>query len=97
MEAAVLERTSELDTARKDAEAANSAKSVFLAHMSHEIRTPLNGVLGMAAALAETDLNLEQQKMLEVLIESGDLLLSVLNDILDLTKVEAGELELDIT
>lgn len=97
LEAAVLERTSELDTARKDAEATNSAKSVFLAHMSHEIRTPLNGVLGMAAALAETDLNLEQQKMLEVLIESGDLLLSVLNDILDLTKVEAGELELDIT
>jgi signal transduction histidine kinase/CheY-like chemotaxis protein len=95
LEAAVIERTADLDRARAEAEAANAAKSVFLATMSHEIRTPLNGVLGMAAALAETGLSASQAEMLEVVTASGELLLAIINDILDLSKIEAGRMELE--
>ena len=79
-----------------EAEAANRAKSDFLATMSHEIRTPLNGVLGMASAMAADTLSEAQRARLEVVRQSGESLLGLLNDVLDLSKVEAGKLELDI-
>ena len=85
----------ELIQAKNDAEAANTAKSTFLATMSHEIRTPLNGVLGMAQAMAADDLTGVQRERLEVIRQSGESLLAVLNDVLDLSKIEAGKLELD--
>jgi PAS domain S-box-containing protein len=78
-----------------EAEAANRAKSDFLATMSHEIRTPLNGVLGMARAMAADELTAVQRERLEVVRQSGESLLLLLNDVLDLSKVEAGKLELD--
>ena len=81
--------------ARASAEAANHAKSQFLANMSHEIRTPLNGVLGMAQAMEHDTLTDLQRERLEVIRKSGDMLLAILNDILDLSKIEAGKLELE--
>ncbi len=77
------------------AEAANEAKSAFLATMSHEIRTPLNGVLGMAQAMAADELSAVQQDRLDVIRQSGEALLAILNDVLDLSKIEAGRLELE--
>ena len=77
------------------AEAANQAKSDFLATMSHEIRTPLNGVLGMAQAMAADTLPETQRERLAVVRRSGETLLTILNDILDLSKIEAGKLELE--
>ena len=81
--------------AKEDAEAANRAKSTFLATMSHEIRTPLNGVLGMAQAMAADGLTDAQRERLDVIRQSGETLLAILNDVLDLSKIEAGKLELD--
>ncbi|MBS0333000.1 MAG: response regulator [Proteobacteria bacterium] len=75
--------------------AANAAKSVFLATMSHEIRTPLNGVLGMAQAMAGDELSDRQRDRLSVIHRSGEALLAILNDVLDLSKIEAGKLELE--
>ncbi|WP_420479367.1 ATP-binding protein [Brevundimonas sp. FT23028] len=83
-----------LAEARDAAQAANSAKSQFLANMSHEIRTPLNGVIGVAQALANTDLNARQQEMLELIQSSSRTLQVLLSDILDLARVESGRLEL---
>jgi len=80
--------------ARDDANAANVLKSHFLANMSHEIRTPLNGVLAMAEVMAMDELKPAQRERLSVIRESGGLLLAVLNDVLDLSKIEAGRLEL---
>jgi signal transduction histidine kinase len=80
--------------ARDEANAANVLKSHFLANMSHEIRTPLNGVLAMAEVMAMDDLKPAQRERLSVIRESGGLLLAVLNDVLDLSKIEAGRLEL---
>jgi signal transduction histidine kinase/CheY-like chemotaxis protein/HPt (histidine-containing phosphotransfer) domain-containing protein len=82
------------DKARKDAEAANAAKSQFLATMSHEIRTPINGILGIANLLASTPLNERQERLVENLSRSGQALLGVVNDILDFSKIEAGRFEL---
>ncbi|MFV0303781.1 MAG: ATP-binding protein [Paracoccus sp. (in: a-proteobacteria)] len=95
LEEAVRQRTVDLEAARIEADAANEAKSIFLANMSHEIRTPMNGVLGMAAELRETGLTDDQHGILSVIIESGDLLLSVINDVLDLSKIKAGRVELE--
>ena len=77
------------------AQAANQAKSDFLSTMSHEIRTPLNGVLGMAQAMAAGELSPVQEQRLKVVRESGEALLAILNDVLDLSKIEAGKLELE--
>lgn len=84
-----------LKDARDDAFRANAAKTSFLAQMSHEIRTPLNGVIGMATGLGSTQLDDEQRKMVTTLQSSGELLLTVVNDILDISKVEAGQVELE--
>jgi PAS domain S-box-containing protein len=85
----------ELARRRAEAEAANQAKSTFLATMSHEIRTPLNGVLGMVEAMAVDALTPSQRERLEVIRASGAQLLSLLNDILDISKIEAGKLTLE--
>jgi signal transduction histidine kinase/ActR/RegA family two-component response regulator len=85
----------DLVQAKEEAEAANRAKSTFLATMSHEIRTPLNGVLGMAQAMALDGLSETQRERLDVIRLSGETLLAVLNDVLDLSKIEAGKLELE--
>jgi len=95
LEDRVRGRTQELETAKEGAEAANIAKSAFLATMSHEIRTPLNGVLGMAQAMGADELSPVQTERLEVIRQSSQALLAILNDILDLSKIESGKLELE--
>ncbi len=87
-------REKELEKARKAAETANVSKSAFLANMSHEIRTPLNGVLGMAQVLAETNLDDQQRDYIGTIIESGKTLMALLNDVLDLSKIEAGKFDI---
>ncbi len=84
-----------LIAARIDADAANHAKSAFLATISHEIRTPLNGVLGMAQVMAMDELSGPQRERIEVVRKSGENLLSLLNDVLDLSKIEAGKITLE--
>jgi len=89
------EEAKELLRAKEAALAADKAKSEFLAVMSHEIRTPLNGVLGFASMLKLTSLNEEQQSYIETMESSGQRLLTLVNDILDLSKIESGEVSLD--
>ena len=85
----------EIIDSREAALAASRAKSLFLSSMSHEIRTPMNAILGMADLLAESDLTLEQRRYVETMISNGDSLLGLINDILDLAKVESGKLQLE--
>ena len=90
LEATVRERTAELVTARKDAERANKAKSEFLAMMSHELRTPLNAIIGLIDTLKSTSLNEEQQSILLNMSASSELLLAIISDVLDFSKIESG-------
>jgi PAS domain S-box-containing protein len=93
----VDERTRELEIARTNAEVASVAKSAFLANMSHEIRTPMNGVLGMAHLLRRSGLTEKQTSYVDKIEVSGNHLLAVINDILDISRIEAGKLQIDET
>ncbi|ANK83099.1 MAG: hypothetical protein TEF_21580 [Rhizobiales bacterium NRL2] len=88
-------REKELEEARRAAEAANETKSAFLANISHEIRTPLNGILGMSQMLCKANLPPDQKRQAETIAESGQMLMDLLNDVLDLSKIEAGRLDID--
>lgn len=88
------ERSRQLAISEEKANAANRSKSEFLASISHEIRTPLNGVLGMTQALSMEDLRPEQKEKVDIILDSGKTLTALLNDVLDLSKVEAGKLEI---
>jgi signal transduction histidine kinase len=90
----LLRTTKELEEKRVAAEAANHSKSAFLAAMSHEIRTPLNGVLGMAQSLQSDALTEEQEEKVNLILDSGQMLMTLLNDVLDISKIEAGKLEI---
>ena len=96
LESLVEERTTELKEARDEALAASLAKSAFLANMSHEIRTPMSGVIGMAELVLGSSLTAEQRMQVGVILESSKSLLTVINDILDLSKLESGKFRLEI-
>ena len=95
LERDIADRTRDLREARDAAEAANHAKSDFLATMSHEIRTPMSGIMVMAELLAKEEMPPRQRRCADVIVNSGQSLLAIINDILDLSKIEAGKLELE--
>ena len=95
LEDRVRERTLELEQARDQADEANVAKTAFLANVSHEIRTPLNGILGMTQALSREKLAPQHRSRLDIIRTSGEALLAVLNDVLDLSKIEAGKMDIE--
>jgi signal transduction histidine kinase len=94
LESLVQDRTAELEIAKEAADGANKAKSQFLTNMSHELRTPLNGILGYAQVLKINDDPIQRQNGLDIIQRNGKHLLSLINDILDLSKIEAGKLEI---
>ncbi|MDT8446383.1 MAG: DUF3365 domain-containing protein [bacterium] len=95
LEETVARRTQEAEEARRHAEEASASKAAFLASMSHEIRTPLSGVIGVANLLADTPLNRDQREYLDTILYSGDYLLMIINEVLDLSKIEAGKFVLN--
>jgi signal transduction histidine kinase len=92
-----LENRHMLESARKMAESANEAKSMFLANISHELLTPLNGVIGMTSLTLDTPLNDDQREMLEIARTSADSLLSLVSEVLDFSNIEAESIELVVT